>query len=230
MIADITYAISARWAPRPETPAALSTRWLATACRLAAAGPFLRHWYKEENVEVALELSSLEREIASSRTDNGYSFAVRSHPSGHGPFMLELSMRAGSTSNNVVCLNTDHFAEADTSTHTYRVFRSALLAIAEEFDAERAFAFPSSLTRLWERSRIIHPPFPIAWISYVAPRVAHLVTPPSTALTEHRPDGGLLMAATDETFDIGNPAHMSVARDIERSVAPLHLRPWEPEA
>ena len=47
-------------------------------------------------------------------------------------------------------------------------------------------------------------------------------------MVERRPNGGLLMAATDATFDVDNPAHMAVARDIERAGAPLSgTPPWE---
>jgi hypothetical protein len=62
------------------------------------------------------------------------------------------------------------------------------------------------------------------WISYIGPRYAHLVTPPQSAVVERRPDGGLLMAATDETFVTANPAHLAAARDIEAAVAPFNAQ------
>ncbi len=48
------------------------------------------------------------------------------------------------------------------------------------------------------------------------------------ARPKQRSDGGVLMAATTELFDVGNPAHMVAARDIEQAVAPLsRMPPWE---
>ena len=73
------------------------------------------------------------------------------------------------------------------------------------------------------------PALRLAWISYVSPRFAPLVSPPSTAITEYRPDGGLLMAATDETFQTANPKHLAVAQDILAAVASLNANPWPDE-
>jgi len=130
---------------------------------------------------------------------------------------------------NNINLGTDYGRIPDPSIVTYRIFRGAMLAVADCFGVERAYAYPTKLTDVWRRAQDPNPRFPIAWISYVTPRLTHLVTPPATAIVERRPDGSLLMAATEETFDVDNPAHMSVARDIEAAVAPLNGRPWEPE-
>ena len=200
--------------------------------RLQAIDPHLSRWYKGvdgRGVEVVLDMASIERDIAAGITDNGYIFGVKSDQRGRGDRMVELNMSAGSTFINTVSMGTDDHSVTDPSICTYRIFKPALLALADGFDAERAFAYPTTLSALWQRPANPNPAFHLAWISYVAPRVAHLVTPPATAIVEHRADGSLVMAATDAIFDVDNPAHMSVARDIEKAVAPLHLRPWEPE-
>ena len=231
MMSTVDFDISARWAPRVETPVALAHRWLATVRRLHSIDPVLARWYKGvdgRGVEVPLDRASIERNIAAGAMDDGYMFNVKSDLRGRGACMFEFGMMAGSAGINAVSFGTDYHSVPDPSICTYRIFKPALLALAESFDAERAFAYPTNLSAFWSRPPNVNPTFPIAWISYVAPRVAHLVEPPSTSLVEHRPDGGLLMAATSETFDVDNPAHMAVARDIERAVAPLHLRPWEP--
>jgi len=51
-------------------------------------------------------------------------------------------------------------------------------------------------------------------MNYVSPRFAPLITPPTTAIVEYQPNGGLFMAATDETFVASNPQHLAVAHDI----------------
>jgi Immunity protein 52 len=49
-------------------------------------------------------------------------------------------------------------------------------------------------------------------------------------LVEHLPNGGLLMSATTETFDVENPAHMAAARAIGAAIAPLNDLPWAERA
>jgi hypothetical protein len=71
--------------------------------------------------------------------------------------------------------------------------------------------------------------FPPAWIQYLCPWLAEKITPPSTVLSEHLPNGGLLMSATTETFDIDNSAHLSAARDMAAAMAPLNALPWPSE-
>lgn len=94
------------------------------------------------------------------------------------------------------------------------------------FDA-RCSAYPAELMNYWRRS--VAPHYRLGWISYVGPRFAPLITPPATAIVERQSDGGLLMAATDETFVTSNPAHLAVANDILAAVAPLNALPWAPE-
>ena len=138
-------------------------------------------------------------------------------------------MSVGCRHDHFISLATEGLESVDPAILTFEIHRAATLALAESFDAERAYAFPSALADHWKPQHGADPAFPLAWISYVAPRATHLVTQPPTAIVERRPDGGLLMAATDETFDVGNPAHLAVARDIEAAVASLHCRPWLPE-
>ena len=47
-----------------------------------------------------------------------------------------------------------------------------------------------------------------------------------TSFSERQPDGGLLLAATNETFRIVNPAHLAAAHDIETALSPFNALPW----
>jgi hypothetical protein len=96
--------------------------------------------------------------------------------------------------------------------------------MVDAFDVTFCNAYPCALMRLWKG---VH--FRPGWINYISPRFAHLVTPPSSAIVEYQQNGGLLMAATDETFVTSNPQHMAVARDIEAALAPLNALPWPVE-
>jgi len=70
----------------------------------------------------------------------------------------------------------------------------------------------------------------MAWMSYLSARFAPLVVPPRSAIVEHPQGGGLLMIATEERFDVANPAHLGVAREIEAALAPVNALPWPPDA
>ncbi len=48
------------------------------------------------------------------------------------------------------------------------------------------------------------------------------MTPPPGVVVERRPDGGLLMAATTETFALANPAHLAAARAIQAALQPFN--------
>ncbi len=109
----------------------------------------------------------------------------------------------------------------------YPISKASVLALAESFDASWCSACPGALREFW---RAVPPYYRLGWISYVGSQFAHLITPPSSAIVEHRPNGGLLMAATDETFSVSNPAHLAVARDILAAIAPLNALPWPPDA
>ncbi len=233
MMPEVSFNLSAFWGPRQETPAALAQRWLATVHQLRMLDPALAEWYRGvrgRGVPVALEPGAVEAAIAADQTDTGHRFEVKSNIAGRGPRVFEFHMKGGDSWYNVVNFGTEFFSDPDPALLRYDIFKPALLAVAEAFAVQRAFVYSRALMKLW-------PPldapsgFPIAWISYVGPSAAPLVTPPPTALVERHPGGGLLMAATVETFDVGNPAHMTAARDIERAVAPLNeTQPWELEA
>jgi hypothetical protein len=57
-----------------------------------------------------------------------------------------------------------------------------------------------------------------------------LITPPPSAIVERTAEGGLLMAATEETFRVDNPVHLAAARDILKALAPFEALPWPPDA
>jgi hypothetical protein len=51
-------------------------------------------------------------------------------------------------------------------------------------------------------------PFFITWIAYLSPGVTRGFVVEPDLRTESTPDGGLLMSATDERFDLANPEHL----------------------
>jgi len=105
-------------------------------------------------------------------------------------------------------------------------FKAALLALVESFDATYCSAYPQQIMDFWDPSRHLR----IAWMSYVSPRFASLITPPPSAVAERTAQGGLLITATEETFRVDNPAHLAAAHDILKALAPFEALPWPPDA
>ena len=226
------------WGAREETPEALAARWLELIERLQAVDPIFEHWYRwgsgRRPLPFDTEIAPLAEKIAANVTtddfeepepEQGYQLFAYNTAVGWSPRRFEAHMYGGSSfwwPANMIGIGTDYGVVPDPDIVTYKIFRGALLALAETFEAVVGSAYPTSLIDLWPADRRGYLALKLAWISYVGPRFAHLITPPASAIVERRPDGGLLMAATEETFDINNPAHLAVAREIDAAVAPFN--------
>jgi hypothetical protein len=111
------------------------------------------------------------------------------------------------------------------------IFGAALLAFAAAWDATWCAAYPWDIIPLWTPVTVTRrPTFKMAWITYLSPRFAPMVTPPRSAIVEYTPEGGIVMTATKDRFDVDNPAHLAVAREIEAALAPVNALPWPPDA
>lgn len=232
------YFLRASWGARPETPEALAGRFLKNIDLLSAIDPLLALWLSGVNSPKKLEtIRDRYAEIVAAEisTDDwgepepiyGYwpGAITRGHPC---PLSYALNVRAGAN------LEADEFqnhAEFGTSSNcipdpaaiTYRIFKAALLAVVQAWEPTDCFARPAGLIKL---SPDTDGHFREAWMQYLSAPLAARVTPPQTAMIDRFPDGGLLMSATTDTFDIANPAHLAVARDIGAAMAPLNELPW----
>ena len=131
---------------------------------------------------------------------------------------------------NTANLETKPLNAANARFITTPIFTSALLAIANAWDATWCAAYPRDIIPLWSKPGPGQPHFRMAWITYLSPRFAPMVTPPRSAIVEYTPEGGLVMTATRDRFDVANPAHLAAAREIEAAMAPVNALPWPPEA
>jgi hypothetical protein len=52
--------------------------------------------------------------------------------------------------------------------------------------------------------------------------LASQITPPPQAIQQTREDGSLFMAATDETFDVNNPEHLTVSKAMQDAIEPIN--------
>jgi hypothetical protein len=239
--------INAIWEPRAETPEALARRFLNLTARLATIDPVFAHWYiwTSETTEVPLDLEPavLAEKIAQTADldvhgapvpELGYRYIATNNKTDGVPSRdFTLIMRAGAfwrsskKYQNSTALNLLYGIVPDPDIVSYPIIKQAVLALSECCDALWCSAYSSELVNLWQNKR--GPYCEIAWISYCAPRIAQTISPPQRAVVERRPDGGLLMAATTETFDIADPAHLTVAQDIAAAVAFLGNAPGPPE-
>jgi Immunity protein 52 len=241
------FKIAAYWGPRADAPEALAFRFLKLLNQLRLIDPLFANWYlftSETTVEpFDMNPVSLTKTIAQAisyddygnpELYNGYRYGAFNdntfEPNSRG---FQVGFRAnnlllGPYFLNRVVLETDYGIAPEDNAVTFRLFRAALLAIVEAWEPGWCIAFPVTIYDFWPRSADIH--LHLAWMSYVPPRFAPLITPPPTAIAERTGQGGLLMSATAETFRVDNPAHLAAARDILKALAPFEALPWPPDA
>jgi hypothetical protein len=211
-------------------PAAIASRFVKLLDRLEKIDPVFGNWLWVVNTDAVVFDEIRDRlpdaiVAGIARADDGdptpiygYRFSVINSEE-RSPRSIGVGVHAGSWTNtpygvNDVVLETSWRMIPDPTIVTFPISKAAVLALAESFDASWCIAYPGALREFWGA---VPPYYRLGWISYVGPRFAHLITPPSTAIVERQPNGGLLMAATDETFSVSNPAHLAAARGHTRS-------------
>jgi hypothetical protein len=232
------FFIIAEWEARAETPDELAARFLRMIDALKETDPVFSLWTcgdrRPEKLEEARDRYAAEIAAGVMRDDwnesipeMGYLFGAftRNTPEARA---FDVTCRAGSyvdeVFGNSVTLSTDAEigTRPDADVVSYRIFRAALLAIVDAWCPIMANATSHPLVEAHESDAYFEP----AWIQYICPWLAEMITPPATVLAERLPNGGLLMSATTDTFDVDNPAHMTAARDMAAAMAPLDRLPW----
>jgi Immunity protein 52 len=237
-----TYSIFASWGPRPEPAESIAARYLACTDRLRQIHPAYDNWIFDFNGKPR-KLDALRDDLAAAvaanvvRAEDGDPTPIRGYwatainSMKDEPRSLSLKVKAGAWVNNGYFCNsaeikTGNRVVPDPTIIAYPAFKAALLALVESFDATYCSAYPQQIRDFWDPSRHLG----LAWMNYVSPRFAPLITPPPSAVTERTAQGGLLMSATAETFRVDNPAHLAAAQDILKALAPFEALPWPPDA
>ena len=232
------YYIRASWEGRAETPDELAARFLGMMDAFKEIDPVFSLWTCGAKRRKKFEMvrDRYAEEIAAGiELDDwgeptpvcGYWFGAITRDTPRNRSFAVLC-NAGATLKssfpNHVKFSTSSLADPqpDADVVAYPVFYSALRAIVDAWDPVRAGAYSQQLIQLNESASR----FPAAWIQYLNPWLAEKITPPSTVLSEHLPNGGLLMSATTETFDVDNPKHLAAAQDMAAAMAPLNALPW----
>lgn len=242
------YEIRAYWGPRYETARECGVRYWQMLETFAAIHPAFSDWQFAGTTQFLPMPDGpgdrLEQLIDAciSRDDDdepdpayGYWFGAGARPGDEGS--LTVHVRAGSRISspsltfNAVEFLTRPLNPSNAAFITFPIFRQALLAIVDAWNPTWCAAYPWDISAFWPpRTARKQPMFRMAWMTYLSPRFAPMVTSPASAIVERPANGGLLMIATDdERFDIANPQHIAVARDIEAALAPVNALPWPPE-
>ncbi len=232
------YYIRAGWEARAETPDELAARFLRMIDALKKIDPVFSLWtcggMRSLDFEKIRDRYAEEIAAGLSRSDwgeptpvYGYWFAATTRDVPRERYFVVRCHAGGTVKEsfpNSIILETSSLAnlKPDPSVVSYRVFRPALLAIVDVWNPAHAGAYSQQLIEKYGGDSY----FSAAWIQYLSPWLAEKITPPSTVLAEHLPNGGLLMSATTETFDIDNPAHLAAAQDMAAAMAPLNALPW----
>jgi hypothetical protein len=232
------YYMRASWQARPETPEALAARFLRHIDLLREIDPLFGLWLSgvkgPRKLEMIRDSYAKIVEARISRDDwgeplpiDGYWFGAitRGHPR---PLSYAVRIHAGADKHtrefqNDAYLSTSTGFIPDPAAITYRIFKSALLAMVEAWAPMDCLALPHELLDRIDKDQ---GHFREVWMQYLSAPLARLIVPPQTAVIDHLPDGGLLMSATTETFKVDNPAHLSVARDIAAAMRPLNTLPY----
>jgi hypothetical protein len=117
-------------------------------------------------------------------------------------------------------LETSSTDAADLAIVAYPVFKAALLSVASAWDVGHAQAFSHDMRKYWNEP--FKWEFDLAWMTYLPADLARKVSPPRDVVVERTNDGGLLLIAAEETFDVKNARHMAAARSILASLADLN--------
>jgi Immunity protein 52 len=103
---------------------------------------------------------------------------------------------------------------------TCPIFKAILKVIVSAWEVGYAQAYSEALIKhLMKRSKHSRQSLDLAWMTYVCPEMARKVAPPHDVLVERLDNGGLLMIATEEKFDVANPEHLAAAQSIVDSLA-----------
>ena len=228
------YFITASWGPRAETTQALTERFLRMIDSFKQIDPVLGHWLYGRRSTLDARRGDFAEDIekTSGRDDfgaveprSGYWFGVRS-PDGQAPdrrfaVNCHVGKSFGGASANHVIFKESTTVQPAPEMHSYRIFHAALLAIVEAWDPVTVEANCGWLIQ----RKTYDPHFRPAWMRYLCPALSRRAKPPASVLVEHLPNGGLLLSATNETFDVDNPRHVAVAEEIAAALAVLDRRP-----
>jgi hypothetical protein len=224
------YFITACWGPRAETPDRLAARFFQMIDRLKSIDPALDQWTYDRKSDLRANRGDFAAHIASKierddyggiNSSSGYWFGARSPDNVAPDQRFSIQCHAGKSIGesfvNHVIIKQDTWVQPAEELHRCSIFRSVLLALAEAWKPTTIEANCGWLVQRKTYDAHFRP----AWMRYLCPTLAQEAKPPSCAIVECLPNGGLLLFATEQTFDVDNPRHVAAAEEIAAALAPL---------
>lgn len=127
-------------------------------------------------------------------------------------------LNAGSRASGA-SFRTAHNTYPDPAITAYPVIRKILTAYIRIWKPDYAVATTSDLI---EHERYLGRIFAGKWMIYLSSALAKRIANTDDVPIVQVADGGLILIAADETFDVANPAHLAGARAIRDAIAPLN--------
>jgi hypothetical protein len=247
------FSIVSQWKPREETPEELGRRTLSCLDMISPIHPAFRGWtfldvsrdameMSEENIQEFLcPLEKARKRMTQIIVDWGVTMDDEGPEPAYG-YNVSVSTTDIPDSQRVTfgahggglvswtgtpreaSFHTDDSHEADPTIISYPVFKSVLLAIVSCWEVDYAVVYSHDLAKLWTEG---HPFCDLSWMVYLSAPLARRITIPADVVVERVADGGPIMIAAEETFDVANPKHLAGAHSILNALAPLNAEESE---
>lgn len=219
------------WTPRNETPQQIHNR--VTNCLATAAG--INSAFKDwQVIDFADRLQGLfggkgiqpfgapkSPALSEPVAPRGFMVLAAKDPDAWPEGMGMLCVGGGRMTFPGMCgttFKTEAAGKPDPSIVSFQSFKSIVLSLAPIWDATYAQAYTSELRRQSKGKPSSLEP---SWMTYLAPDLAREIAIPPNVGIEQLPSGGVLLTATEDIFDAGNPAHLAAAQSIGDALAPL---------
>jgi hypothetical protein len=234
--------VEAYWRPRVESTHDCAVRLARMLERLAKVHSAFSHWNRQAYSRAAAnnlawgmppDIDELTTVFERGRQfkdrprvpwpEMGYS--VSAWNGIEGPYGTTLRIRPGGFTPsrsfpNTVDLKVSRAGPDNTDLISTATLKPALLSVATAWEPDYAVVVPWTYWphAFGDRG---YPQLRSGWMTYLAPKYAVRVVPPPAAIVEPVPNGGMLLLATEEQFDMENPQHLAATEAIQAALEPL---------
>ena len=235
--------IEANWRGRREDSASTAARLAAALSQLETISPSFRGWHRQgmRNRSAVPLLITMPPQITELRNwvDENRTYDKRDGRKTHVGYMLSAN----------VCETLDfsaRFTLLDNFDDEYmwlikkfvltmdvpkvnperlcRIVRPGLLALVMAWDPEWAAVAPSNYDSGQSVENATFLNYPGGWMVYLDRERAERIAEPRDVVVERLQNGGILLTATEELFDVrANAAHRAAANRIQDALAPLNV-------
>lgn len=234
--------IEAYWGPRAESSHGCAVRLARMIDGLAKAHPAFALWKKKAHSRAAAnkpawsmppDIDELMAVFEKGRQykdiprvpwpEMGYS--VSAWNGRDSPYGASLTTRPGGYGAarpfpNTVDLKVNRARPDNTDLICAAVLKPALLSVATAWEPDYAVVVPSTYwpQAFGDRG---YPDLRSGWMTYLARTYANRIVPPPVAIVERAANGGMVLLATKEQFDMDNATHLAAAAAIQAALKPL---------